>query len=38
LCAAPTQLETMPVEGGYTFIGPELNSTLRYEVRILTGA
>jgi transglutaminase-like putative cysteine protease len=37
LCAAPTQLETMPVEGGYTFIGPELNSTLSYEVRILTG-
>jgi transglutaminase-like putative cysteine protease len=37
LCAAPTQLETMPVEGGYTFIGATLNSTLSYSVRIATG-
>jgi transglutaminase-like putative cysteine protease len=36
LCAAPTQLETMSVEGGYTFFGAELTSTLTYEVRIAT--
>lgn len=36
LCAAPSQLETMPVEGGYTFFGAELTSTLTYEVRIAT--
>lgn len=36
LCAAPTQLETMPVEGGYTFVGAELTSTLSYGVRIDT--
>jgi transglutaminase-like putative cysteine protease len=38
LCAAPTQLETMPVEGGYTFIGASLSSTLSYSVRIATSA
>jgi transglutaminase-like putative cysteine protease len=36
LCAAPTQLETMPIEGGYTFIGTALTSTLDYSVRIVT--
>jgi transglutaminase-like putative cysteine protease len=36
LCAAPTQIETMPIEGGYTFIGATLNSTLDFSVRIAT--
>lgn len=36
LCAAPTQLETMPIEGGYTFQGAELTSTLSYGVTIDT--
>ncbi len=38
LCAAPTQRETMPIEGGFTFIGGTVNSTLSYQVDITTGA
>lgn len=36
LCAAATQSETMPIEGGYTFNGPELNSTLDFSLMITT--
>jgi transglutaminase-like putative cysteine protease len=36
LCAAPTQAATMPVEGGFFFDGPTVNSTLDHEVRIAT--
>jgi len=36
LCAAPTQLETMPIEGGYSFEGAELTSSLSYGVTIDT--
>lgn len=34
LCAAPDQLGTMPIEGGYYFSGTLLNSTLDYRVDI----
>jgi transglutaminase-like putative cysteine protease len=36
LCAAPTQIETMPIEGGFTFFGPSRTSTLDFSVRIAT--
>jgi transglutaminase-like putative cysteine protease len=36
LCAAPTQAATMPIEGGFSFQGPTLNSTLDHSVRIST--
>jgi transglutaminase-like putative cysteine protease len=36
LCAAPRQAETMPVEGGFYFQGPAVNSTLDHSVRIAT--
>ena len=36
LCAGPTQADTMPIEGGYTFEGQSLSSTLRYGVNITT--
>ncbi|MCI4678618.1 transglutaminase family protein [Rhodoblastus acidophilus] len=36
LCAAPDQMATMPVEGGYYFDGTEVTSTLTYNVRIAT--
>ncbi|MFT3927723.1 MAG: transglutaminase family protein [Myxococcales bacterium] len=34
LCAARTQAETMPIEGGFFFDGPRVNSTLDHSVRI----
>jgi transglutaminase-like putative cysteine protease len=34
LCAGPTQAVTMPIEGGFTFSGTAVNSTLDYTVRI----
>jgi transglutaminase-like putative cysteine protease len=36
LCAAPSQAETMPLDGTYTFYGPTLNSTLDFAVNIAT--
>lgn len=36
LSAAPTQAETMPIEGNYSFQGSELTSTLRHAVHIDT--
>jgi transglutaminase-like putative cysteine protease len=36
LCAAATQAATMPVEGGFYFDGPTVNTTLDHEVRIAT--
>jgi transglutaminase-like putative cysteine protease len=36
LCAAPEQAGTMPVVGGFTFNGPEVTSTLDFELRIDT--
>ncbi len=36
LCRAPGQLATMPVEGGFSFTGTVVNSTLRYSVRVET--
>jgi transglutaminase-like putative cysteine protease len=36
LCAAPQQSATMPVEGGFFFQGPAVNSTLDHSVRIAT--
>ncbi|HEX2734354.1 MAG TPA: transglutaminase family protein [Polyangiaceae bacterium] len=36
LCAAPSQNETMPIEGGFSFIGQSINSTLDYSVNIST--
>ncbi len=36
LCAAPTQAETMPIEGGFYFDGATVNSTLDYSLRIAT--
>jgi transglutaminase-like putative cysteine protease len=38
LCAAPEQLGTMPIEGGFYFDGTEVTSTLTYDVRIAAGA
>jgi transglutaminase-like putative cysteine protease len=37
LCAAPSQADTMPIEGGFSFIGASGNSTLDYEVHIDAG-
>jgi transglutaminase-like putative cysteine protease len=37
LCAARTQADTMPIEGGLYFDGPSLNSTLDHRVQISTG-
>jgi transglutaminase-like putative cysteine protease len=37
LCAAPDQAATMPIEGGFFFRGPAVNSTLDHSVRIGTG-
>lgn len=37
LCAAPEQAATMPIEGGFFFQGPAVNSTLAHSVRIETG-
>ncbi len=34
LCVAPSQDDTMPVEGGFYFDGPMVNSTLDYAIRI----
>jgi transglutaminase-like putative cysteine protease len=34
LCAAPEQAATMPVEGGLYFNGPEVNSTLEYDIQL----
>jgi len=36
LCAAPSQEGTMPIEGGFFFNGPVVNSTLDHSVRIRT--
>lgn len=36
LCAGATQAATMPIEGGFTFVGPVVNSTLTHSVRIGT--
>ena len=36
LFAAPTQPQTMPVEGSFTFVGTTVNTTLDNEVRIAT--
>jgi transglutaminase-like putative cysteine protease len=36
LCTAPTQEGTMPIEGGFFFDGPTVNSTLDHSVRIRT--
>jgi transglutaminase-like putative cysteine protease len=36
LCAAPYQAATMPIEGGFFFQGPTVNSTLDHSVRIAT--
>ena len=36
LCAAPTQAGTMPIEGGFSFDGTVVNSTLDFSVRIDT--
>lgn len=36
LCAAPSQAETMPVEGGFSFVGETISSTLRFGVSIST--
>jgi transglutaminase-like putative cysteine protease len=36
LCAAPTQAATMPIEGGFFFAGPTVNTTLDYALRIAT--
>lgn len=36
LCAAPEQLATMPVEGGFTFAGTTVRSTLDHSLRIQT--
>lgn len=36
LCAAPTQGETMPLEGGFYFDGTDITSTLDYDVEIRT--
>jgi transglutaminase-like putative cysteine protease len=36
LCAAPHQALTMPIEGGFFFQGPAVNSTLDHSVRIAT--
>ena len=36
LCAAPSQAATMPIEGGFSFQGPTVNSTLDHSVRITT--
>jgi transglutaminase-like putative cysteine protease len=34
LCAAPDQHDTMPVEGGFYFDGPNVTSTLDYAIRV----
>lgn len=36
LCAAPRQAATMPVEGGFSFAGPSVRSTLDFSLRIET--
>lgn len=36
LCAAANQAATMPIEGGFSFIGSVVNSTLTHSVRIGT--
>jgi transglutaminase-like putative cysteine protease len=36
LCAAPSQSETMPVEGGFYFDGATVTSTLGFDLRIST--
>jgi transglutaminase-like putative cysteine protease len=36
LCAAPEQAATMPIEGGFSFQGAVVNSTLDHSVRIST--
>ena len=38
LCAAPDQASAMPVEGGFTFIGETVSSTLTYGVNIRTSS
>jgi len=37
LCAAPSQADTMPIEGGFSFIGASVNSTLDFDVQIEAG-
>ena len=32
LCAAPSQAETMPIEGGFFFNDSDVTSTLTYEI------
>ncbi len=34
LCAAPTQIGTMPIEGGFSFAGLSVKSTLDYSIAI----
>jgi transglutaminase-like putative cysteine protease len=34
LCAAPDQAGTMPLEGGYSFAGPTVLATLRYDISV----
>lgn len=36
LHAGPTQAQTMPIEGGFSFVGPVVNSTLTHSVTIGT--
>ena len=36
LCAAPSQGDTMPVEGGFSFIGSHITSTLKFGITIST--
>jgi len=37
LCAAPSQADTMPIEGGFSFTGSGVNSTLDFDVQIEAG-
>jgi transglutaminase-like putative cysteine protease len=37
LCAAPSQAATMPIEGGFSFTGSSVKSTLAYHVAIEAG-
>jgi len=36
LCAAPAQSATMPVEGGFSFVGSSVSSTLKFGVTVST--
>ncbi len=37
LCAAPAQAATMPVEGGFSFVGASVSSTLSFGITVSTG-